>query len=100
MVKNLPAMQEDLSSVPALGRSPGEENGYPLQYSNLENSTLYIVHGITKSRTRLSEFHFHYKQSEATTDLNKNDVAPQQKSAKREEGFYTEDFVASFKLRI
>ena len=30
---------------PGLGRSPGEENGYPLQYSGLENSTDYTVHG-------------------------------------------------------
>ena len=28
----------DLGSIPALGRSPGEGNGYPLQYSGLENS--------------------------------------------------------------
>ena len=28
----------DLSSIPGLGRSPGEENGYPLPYSGLENS--------------------------------------------------------------
>ena len=28
----------DLGSIPELGRSPGEENGYPLQYSCLENS--------------------------------------------------------------
>ena len=33
LVKNLPAMQETL---PGLGRSPGEGNGYPLQYSGLE----------------------------------------------------------------
>ena len=39
-------------------RSPGEGNGYPLQYSGLENSMDYIVHGITKSRTRLSTFTF------------------------------------------
>ena len=39
MVKNLPAMQEDLSSIPGLRRSPVEENGNPLQYSCLENST-------------------------------------------------------------
>ena len=42
LVKNLPAMQEpwvrDLSSIPELGRSPGEGIGYPLQYSGLENS--------------------------------------------------------------
>ena len=37
-VKNLPAMQEPLGSIPWLGRSPGEGNGCPLQYSCLENS--------------------------------------------------------------
>ena len=44
MVKNPPAMQEtwvrSLGSIPGLERSPGEENGYPLQYSGLENSGL------------------------------------------------------------
>ena len=40
------------------GRSPGEGKGYPLQYSGLENSMDCIVHGVTKSRTRLSDFHF------------------------------------------
>ena len=39
LVKNLPTMWEELSSVPELGRSPGEGNIYPLQYSGLENST-------------------------------------------------------------
>ena len=48
----------DLGSIPGLGRSPGEGNGYPLQYSGLENSTDYIVHGVTKSQTQLSDFHF------------------------------------------
>ena len=38
MVKNLPAMQETLGLIPRLGRIPGERNGYPLQYSCLENS--------------------------------------------------------------
>ena len=47
----------DLGSVPWLGRSPGEGKGYPLQYSSLENSMYCIVHGVTKSRTLLSEFH-------------------------------------------
>ena len=42
---------EDLGSTPGLGRSPGEGNGYPLQYSGLENSMDCIVHGVTKSRT-------------------------------------------------
>ena len=48
----------DLGSIPGLGRSPGEENGYPLQYSDLENPMDCIVHGVTKSWTRLSNFHF------------------------------------------
>ena len=48
----------DLGSIPGLGRSPGERNGYPLQYSGLENSMDSIVHGVAKSRTRLNNFHF------------------------------------------
>ena len=39
----------DLGSIPGLGRSPGEGKGYPLQYSGLENSMDYAVHGIAKS---------------------------------------------------
>ena len=35
----------DLGSIPGLGRSPGEGNGNPLQYSGLENSMDSIVHG-------------------------------------------------------
>ena len=37
-----------------LGRSPGEGQGYPLQYSDLENSMDCIVHGVEKSQTRPS----------------------------------------------
>ena len=37
MVKNLPANAGDVGSIPRLGRSPGERNGNPLQYSCLEN---------------------------------------------------------------
>ena len=48
----------DLGSIPGLGKSPGEGKGYPLQYSGLENATDCIVHGITKSQTQLSDFHF------------------------------------------
>ena len=51
----------DPSLIPGLGRSPGEGKGYPLQYSCLENSMAYIVDGVTKSRTRLSNFHFHFR---------------------------------------
>ena len=47
----------DLGSIPGLGRAAGEENSYPLQYSGLENSKECIVHGVTKSQTRLSDFH-------------------------------------------
>ena len=49
----------DPSSMPELGRSPGKGIGYPLQYSGLENAMDCMVHGVSKSRTRLSDFHFH-----------------------------------------
>ena len=48
-----------LSSIPGLGRSPGEGKGYPLQYSGLENCMDCRVHGVAKSRALLSYFHFH-----------------------------------------
>ena len=48
----------DLGSIPGLGRSPGEGNSYPLQYSGLENSMDCIVLGVAKSWTQLSDFHF------------------------------------------
>ena len=41
----------DPGSIPGSGRSPGERKGYPLQYSGLENSMDYTVHGVAKSRT-------------------------------------------------
>ena len=44
----------DLALIAGLGRSPGEGNGYPLQYSGLENSMDFIVHGVAKSWSRLS----------------------------------------------
>ena len=51
MVKNPPAMQE--TWVQSLGweDSPGGGNGYPLQYSGLENPMDHTVHGVTKGRT-------------------------------------------------
>ena len=54
----------DPGSIPELGRFPGEENGYPLQYSCLKNSMnrgawWAIVHGVTKNQTWLSNRHFH-----------------------------------------
>ena len=48
----------DLGSIPGLGRSPGEGNGYPHRYSGLENSMDYTVQEITKSWAQLSDFHF------------------------------------------
>ena len=50
----------DLGSIPGLARSPWKGKGYLLQSSGLENSMDYIVHGVTKSRTWLSDFHFHF----------------------------------------
>ena len=63
LVKNSPVNAEDVrdeGSSPGSGRSPGEGNGYPLQYSCLENpmdrgSWRATVHGVAKSRTRLSD---------------------------------------------
>ena len=50
----------DLSSIPGLGRSPGEGEGNPLQYSCLKNpmdrgAWQAIVHGLAKSQTQLSD---------------------------------------------
>ena len=63
MVKNLLANARDardMSSVPGSGRSPGDRNGYPLQYSCLEDSMnrgtwQATVYGVAKSRTQLSD---------------------------------------------
>ena len=41
----------DPGLIPGLGRSPGEGNSYPLQYSSLEISMDHIVHGVAKNRT-------------------------------------------------
>ena len=53
MVKNPPANAGDLGSLPGLGRSPGEGNGNPLQYSCLENpkdrgAWWATVHGVAR----------------------------------------------------
>ena len=67
MVKNLPASAGDMRDtgwIPGSGRSPGEGNGNPLHYSCLENpmdrgAWWATVHGVTKSQTRLKQFHRH-----------------------------------------
>ena len=70
VVKNLPTNAgdtRDTGSIPASGRSPGEGNGNPFQYSCLENSMdrgdwQTTVHAAAKSQTRLSEHkHIHIK---------------------------------------
>ena len=43
--------------MPGVGSSPGEGNGYSLQYSDWENSMDCEVHGVTESQTQLSDFH-------------------------------------------
>ena len=58
----------DLGSIPGLGRFPGEGNGNPLQYSCLENpmdrgAWWATVHGVSKSRTRLSDFTLTFRVS-------------------------------------
>ena len=55
----------DRSSILKSGKSPGEGNGNPLQYSCLENSMdrgawWATVHGVAKSQTRLSDNHHHH----------------------------------------
>ena len=58
MVKNSPASAGESGSIPGLGKSPGEGNGTPLQYSCLGNpmdrgAWRATAHGIAKSRTQL-----------------------------------------------
>ena len=60
MVKKSACNVEDLGLIPGLGRSPGEGNGNPLQYSCLENlvdreAWWAAVHGVAKSGARLSD---------------------------------------------
>ena len=49
----------DPGLIHGLGRSPEEGLGYLLQYSGLENSIDFLVHGVAKSWARLSDFHCH-----------------------------------------
>ena len=63
-VKNMPAMQETPEVDPWLGKIPWRGNGYPLQYCCLENpmdrgAWWATVHGVAKSQTQLSDYHFH-----------------------------------------
>ena len=63
-VKNPPANAGNMSSITGSGRSSGEGNGHPPQYSCLRNSMdrgawWATVHGVTKSQTQLSEFYLY-----------------------------------------
>ena len=69
-----------LGLIPGLERSPGEGNGYALQYTGLENSMdrrawQAIVHGVAKSWTRLSDFTFFLFFS-FTNDINEKGMLP------------------------
>ena len=60
VVKNSPVIARDGSSIPGSGRSPGEGNGNPLQFSCLEDSMdrggwWATVQGVAKSQTHLSD---------------------------------------------
>ena len=73
MVKASACNVGDLGSIPGSGRSSGEGNGTPLQYSCLENpmdvgAWWAIVHGVAKSRTRLGDLTFNFHFSKATGD--------------------------------
>ena len=69
-VKRLAYNAGQRGSIPGLGRSSGEGNGKPFQYSCLENPVdrgawWATVHGVAKSRTRLSDFtSLHFRESE------------------------------------
>ena len=69
----------DLGSIPGLGRSPGDGQGCPLQYSGLENSMDCIVCGVAKSRTQLSDFHLPFfscwEEGKWVADINEKQVA-------------------------
>ena len=81
-VKNPPANAgdgRDTGSIPELGRSPGAEDGNPLQYSRLENSMdrgswRATVHGVAKSQTRLSVY-THVCQGAVGTEWRKRAVS-------------------------
>ena len=74
-----------LGSIPGLGRSPGEGNGYPLQYSDLENSMYrraWKANGVAKSRTPLSNFHFQWLKIIITIKKKKPKVIVRQPDLK------------------
>ena len=85
-----------------LGRSPGEGEGYPLQYSGMENSMDCIIHGVAKSQTQLSDFNLEYSQS-CTLNLQSNFRTvslPQRKSVPNSSHSSTPLFLSPLQLLI
>ena len=80
MVKNPPANSRDTrgrSSTPGSGRSPGVENGNPLQYSCLEyfmdrGAWWATIHGVAKSQTRLSIHTHSQRRAHLSVNFNKD----------------------------
>ena len=60
-----------MSSVPGLGRYPGEGNGYPLQNPMDRGAWRATGHGVAKSWTRLSSYYFHFLEAEQLLALNR-----------------------------
>ena len=68
MVKNLPANAGDTGSIPGSGKSPGEGNGNPLQYSCLRNSMgrgdwWATIHGVTKELDKTQQLNNNNSQT-------------------------------------
>ena len=68
MVKNLPANAGDTGSIPGSGKSPGEGNGNPLQYSCLRNSMgrgdwWATIHGVMKELDKTQQLNNNNSQT-------------------------------------
>ena len=79
-VKEFACNAGDLGLIHGLGRSPGEGDSYPLQYSCLENfmdrrAWKATVHGVAKSWTWLSDFHFHTSFPKMFSAFNKMHIS-------------------------
>ena len=94
-----------LDSIPGLGRSPREGNGYPVQCFGLENFMDCIVHGVSKSQTGLNNFHCHFQSPKSSNLIfqswkcHKNKSmweCPGQKCPSLEAGFRVADMLNFF----
>ena len=82
----------DLGSIPGLGRSAGEGSGNPLQYYCLKNpmdrgAWQATVHGVAKSRTRLSDFTFLSFHFRFILEINKENTKAVYSNTATERGF-------------